>query len=324
MVTGAMSNGSKHRQEYVNRVNRVIDHIQAHRAEALELEKLAQIAAFSPFHFHRIFRSITGENLGEFVQRIRLEWAGTALLQRPQADVLEIALDSGFQSASAFARAFKEHFGVTATAWRSGGAAAWRKQRMADRNFGQADRKPGKETDRAMAQPRSCGGQDPPEENTMNVNVETLPGYRLAYLRNIGPYGGAGEVPQLWLRLLRWAAPRDLWTPDRLCVGIAHDNPNVTDPTRCRYDAGIVIPADFKVDSQVNVVDFPGGKFALGTFEGTAQTIAGCWEQIFSGWLPRSGYQPDDRPCIELYRGDAWDLKTGIVRCSLGIPIRPL
>lgn len=115
---------TKNRIEYENRVNRVIDHIRAHRGKALSLETLARVAAFSPFHFHRIFKSITGENLNELVQRIRLEWAASALLLRPEEDVLAIALDSGFQSASTFARAFKDRFGMSATEWRAGGGQA--------------------------------------------------------------------------------------------------------------------------------------------------------------------------------------------------------
>src|SRR5689334_15799884 len=130
-----MAKGDDHRDgnrlEYRHRVNRVIDYIQEHRAEELSLEVLAQVAAFSPYHFHRIFKAMTGENLKELVQRLRLEWAASMLLNRPEREVLDIALDSGFGSASAFARAFKDRFGMTATEWRMGGAAAWSKDRLA-------------------------------------------------------------------------------------------------------------------------------------------------------------------------------------------------
>jgi AraC family transcriptional regulator len=305
----------RNRLEYEKRVNRVIDYIQDHRAEDLSLETLAQIAAFSPFHFHRIFKAVTGENLKEFVQRLRLEWAGSTLVFRPQADVTEIALDSGFQSASAFARAFKERFGMTATEWRSGGAADWSKSRLAVRNPGQADSK-------ACA----AGDRGDPHPDAMNVTVQTLPSYPLAYMRYTGPYGAQSGIPQLWLKLQRWAAARDLWTPDRLCVGIAYDDPRVTDPDRCRYDAGIVLPAgvDVSGDAQVNTAGSPAGKYALAPFEGTARDIAPCWDRVFSHWLPQSGYQPDDGPCMELYRGDAVDMATGVVRCDLCTPVRPL
>jgi AraC family transcriptional regulator len=308
-----MSEGSRSRSEYQTRVNRVIDYIQAHRADDLSLEILAQVAAFSPFHFHRVFKGVTGENLKEFVQRVRLEWAASALLARAGADVTEIALDSGFQSASAFARAFKERFGMTATEWRSGGFAAWSKERQADRNPGQADRKPCDAPD-----------DDDGQAGAMNVTVQNLPAYRVAYLRHVGPYGAGSAIPDLWMRLMRWAEPRDLWTPDRIAVGIAHDDPKITAPEKCRYDAGLVVPAGPQADGPVTIVELRAGKYACAPFTGTGADIGAAWDRLFAGWLPRSGYQPDDGPFIELYRGDAWDTRTGVVRCELCTPVRPL
>jgi AraC family transcriptional regulator len=158
----------------------------------------------------------------------------------------------------------------------------------------------------------------------MDVTVKTLPSYRVAYLRNVGPYGALGGIPELWKRLERWAAAHDLWTDDRLCLGISYDDPRVTDPDKCRYDACIAVSADFKADSQVNVTEVPGGEVSCMDFVGTALEIGPAWDRIFGDWLPQSGYQPDDRPCVELYRGPAVDAKTGVFRCELCMPVRPL
>jgi AraC family transcriptional regulator len=315
-----------HRLEYRNRVNRVIDYVEQHRSEELSLETLAQVAAFSPFHFHRVFKSITGENLSEFVQRVRLEWAASALTVWRQKDVLEIALDAGFRSASGFARAFKERFGMSATQWRSGGAEAWSKDRRAARNLCQADSKPGKEPGEGAGHGDPRRGDGSPattEEDAMNVTVKTMPAQTLAYMRYVGPYG-AGGIGELWRRLMRWAGARDLWTADRVCLGVAHDDPRVTDPDKCRYDAGIVVPAGFAGDAQVNLTQVGAGKYATADFAGTAQDIGPCWDRLFSGWLPESGYQPGDGPSLEIYRGEAVDWKTGAFRCELCLPIKPL
>ncbi|MBL8945186.1 MAG: AraC family transcriptional regulator [Myxococcales bacterium] len=308
-----MPPADRHAVEYQNRVNRVIDYVQQHRAEDLSLETLAQVAAFSPFHFHRVFKATTGENLAEFVQRVRLEWAGGALLARRGDDVLAVALDAGFQSAGAFARAFKEHFGMTATQWRSGGAAQWRADRVADRKMREAVRK-------ACEAAQEGAAYGP----AMDITVRTLPTHHLAYVRVIGPYGPGGGIASAWRRLMTWASARELWTPDRLCIGIGHDNPGITAPDRCRYDAGIVVPAGLAVDAQVNTVDLPGTKYCIAPFDGTAAEVGGCWDRVFSEWFPGSGYQPGDGPCIELYHGDAWDVATGRIRCELCVPIRPL
>jgi AraC family transcriptional regulator len=158
----------------------------------------------------------------------------------------------------------------------------------------------------------------------MNVKVQTLPSYRVAYMRTIGPYGPNTGIQHLWHRLARWAQARDLWTADRICLGIAHDNPKVTDPARCRYDAAIVIPAGFQADGEVNVTEVEGGKYATARFEGTAEEIGQAYDQLFGGWLPGSGYQPDNRLIFELYRGEFLDKDTGKFRCDLCVPVRPL
>jgi AraC-like DNA-binding protein len=117
------------RLEYEKRVNRVIDHIREHLAEDLSLAGLARVAAFSPFHFDRVFKAITGETLFGFVQRLRIERAAGALRLHPDQSVLAVALDHGFASAATFARAFRAHFGMSATQWRAGGAERWRRRR---------------------------------------------------------------------------------------------------------------------------------------------------------------------------------------------------
>src|SRR6185295_12090368 len=119
--------------------NRVIDHIRGHLADELSLSRLARVAAFSPFHFHRVFRAITGETVFGFIQRLRIEKAAAALRDHPDHMVLAIALDHGFASAATFARAFRARFGMSATAWR---AAVARRRRA--RKAGKQVRKPGK------------------------------------------------------------------------------------------------------------------------------------------------------------------------------------
>ena len=96
------------RREYAARMNRVIDHIQKHLNDQLELEHLAAIACFSPFHFHRLFRSCIGEALQAFIHRLRLERAAAELVFNRPKSITAIALDCGFSGSSAFARHSKK------------------------------------------------------------------------------------------------------------------------------------------------------------------------------------------------------------------------
>lgn len=314
----AVANANRNRQEYERRIIRVVDYISQNLSEALTLEKLAGVAAFSPYHFHRVFKSFTGENLSDFVQRIRLEAAARSLLRAPQREITEIALDCGFASSSSFAHAFKNHFGMSASSWRDGGAANMREVRQ--QQYSNLNQSNGK-TEQAGSE---ASVQNWSQEILMNVNVTTLPDFHVAYMRNVGPYGST-QIPPLWQRLMAWAQTRDLTTPETITLGISYDDPAVTPPEKCRYDACIVAPPDFAAESNINVKDIPGGKYAIHEYTGTAGDIIQAWSQMFSSWLPSSGYQPDSRACFELYRADCYvDQPKGVFKCDLCIPVKPL
>lgn len=294
----------RNRLEYEKRVNRVIDHVRDHLGEDLSLERLALVAAFSPFHFHRVFRAITGETLSAFIQRHRLERAAVALIHQRDESVLAVALDHGFSSAATFARAFKAHFGMSATGWRAGGAGRWSKRRKANRKPGKAG-KPGRR-----------------HHALMNVTVRELPRYHVAYMRYVGPYGAHG-IPQLWTRFQKWMETRALDGPGSVKLGIGRDDPLVTPPEKCRYDACVVVPDSFTGDQWVNVTEVPGGRYAVADFTGGPHQIQGAWDALYQSWLPGSGYQPDDRACLEIYRGNP-NVSPSAFRCELCVPVRPL
>jgi AraC family transcriptional regulator len=111
------------------RVNRAIDHVLEHLDRPLRLAEVASVAELSPFHFHRLFRSLVGEPLGRFVRRLRLERALHRMAHAPERSLTEIALESGFASSSDFSRSFKQHYGV---APRDFDLAGWRDSRRGE------------------------------------------------------------------------------------------------------------------------------------------------------------------------------------------------
>ena len=158
----------------------------------------------------------------------------------------------------------------------------------------------------------------------MSVSVKTLPAYHVAYMRYVGPYGPHG-IPELWGRFHTWLGTRGLGPDNRITLGVAYDDPSVTAPAQCRYDACVVVLADFAADRWVNLMDVRGGSYAVFPYVGSAREIERAWHDVFDAWLPGSGYQPDDTPCYELYRGDPGvDAKTGTFRAELCLPVRPL
>lgn len=311
------------RSEYERRMHRVLAHIDQHLDAALDLEQIAALAHFSSFHFHRLFSAWMGETLGDYLRRRRLEVAAMRLIAQPATQILPVALSVGFGSAEAFTRAFKARFGASPTAWR----AAQLQGRSADSNPGQADSKQGQVPVPHFAQhgssslpSRDGGRQD--KEYAMNVKVIERQPQTIAYLRHTGPYGE--PVGLFWQQqYYPWALSHDLLGVPR--YGIAHDDPAITAPAQCRYDACAEVPADFVVAGPVFKTTIPGGKYAMQRFKGTSTEINEAWRRLLRDWLPASGLQLDNRPCFEYYPLDAgYDPATGVFECDITIPVTPL
>jgi len=300
------------RAEYQLRINRVIDHIEAHLAEPLHLEELAKVAHFSPFHFHRVFCAMVGETPQRFIQRLRVEKAATDLKLRPHLPVTTIALESGFSSSAAFARAFRVAFGITASQWRAG----------EDRKMGETDRKPGQADAMGNRQGR---GMETNKSIPLDVRVETLPAQRVAYVRHTGPYAGDGELfGRLMGKIAAWAGARNLCGPQATMLCVYHDNPEVTDEDKLRISACITVDDDITVDGDVSEMRLHAGRYAVAKFRIDMDQYAEAWNRLMQDWLPDSGFQPDDHPSFERYLNDPQSDPEGKHELEICMPVRPL
>ena len=312
------------RAEYAHRLNRVLDHIDRHLGEPLELADLAEVAHFSPFYFHRLFVSWMGETLGDYVRGRRLDVGALWLAHRPHMAVLEIALEVGFGSTEAFARAFKQRWGMTPSAWRRATPERWaadfsaRRAEWLERNPDQSMRK----HDQLAAEIFSDDAGSRHMEFIMDVKIVTLPPVRVAYMRHIGPYGPS--VGRFWREtFLPWRAAQGLDHMD--CYGVGLDDPAITPAAKCRCDTCVAVPDDFEVKRPASVGHLPGGRYAVSVFKGTPANIGVAWSELMRKWLPASGMQIDMRPCFELYDAEASeDAETGEFVCKLCIPVRSL
>jgi len=293
------------RGQYEARMHRVQAHIDRHLDAPLDLEALAAVAHFSPYHFHRLFLAWMGETLGDYLARRRLERGAQRLRGQPGSTVLSIALSVGYGSAEAFARAFRQRFGCSPTQWR---------------NLDQGDRN----LDQVAA--RMAGEHGPShrfdEGNPVNVRLIDRPAVRMAYLRYQGPYGPA--LGRFWAETFNpWLATQNLGPVSRF--GIAHDDPSLVPPEQCRYDAGVAVPEVWVPSGGALVTELPGGRYAALDFEGTAAEIGAAWAAMMGQWLPSSGLQLDARPCFEHYKPESrLDMQTGVFDCELCIPVAPL
>lgn len=134
----------------------------------------------------------------------------------------------------------------------------------------------------------------------MTYQIEEMSKSRIAYMRRVGPYGGGNYA--LMKKFKEWAKANGLFIASAVILGISQDNPAVTPPESCRYDVGIVIPEQFTTtDTDVDVAELSGGRYAVFTIDHTAEAIQKAWGEIFVQ-LSAQGQQPDvSRPILERY-----------------------
>ena len=104
-------------QQHQACVDKVKRYIQTHLDEPLNREVLAIVADFSVPHFHRIFSDCVGESTASYVRRLRLERAGRKL-RVGAINITEVALAAGYESHTAFGKAFKQQFGLSPSEFR--------------------------------------------------------------------------------------------------------------------------------------------------------------------------------------------------------------
>ncbi|UCH95933.1 MAG: AraC family transcriptional regulator [Candidatus Aminicenantes bacterium] len=320
------------REEYISRINRVIDYIEKNIDEELSLEILARVANFSRFHFHRIFSAMVGETLNHFIQRIRVEKAAMKLAANPKTSITDIAFDCGFSGSAAFSRAFREVFQMSPSQWRSKKAFQDSKICKTNGNNRKAPGKIGKDFDVSFYynygenQNLIWRIKMKDKKQQIQVEVKDMPDFNVAYVRHIGPYKGDSQLfENLFKKLMTWAGPRGLLRfPETKCISVYHDDPNVTDEAKLRTDVCITVPEDTAVEGEIGKMKVPGGKFAVAHCEVSADEYEDAWNMLMGGWLPESGYQPDDRLCYELYLNDPKEHPENKHIVDICLPVKPL
>ncbi|WP_028544336.1 AraC family transcriptional regulator [Paenibacillus taiwanensis] len=149
----------------------------------------------------------------------------------------------------------------------------------------------------------------------MKFKIETLPNYRIAYMRGVGPYGPANIEVMENLKL--WATEKNLLN-SAILLAIPQDNPETTLPDNCRFDACIVISKDYQVDESICEGELPSGHYLIYEVKHTAQDIQQAYADIFPS-LQRNGYKMDNKPILERYIGDMFTNPY----CEICVPIKP-
>ncbi len=275
------------KETYLERILKVLVHIQGHLDQAMDLDALARIAHFSPYHFHRIFRGMVGESVAAHVRRLRLERAAHRLKFSDQP-VTNIAFEAGYETHESFTRAFGAMFEQSPSSFREAN---------------QAIDVPSSPS-RVHFDPKGDVGEFKPHEeggNTMEVTTKTLEPKRVAFVRHVGPYSQVGDT---WGKLMSWAGPRGMLGPAMTMIGLCHDDPDVTPPDKLRYDACLPVEPNAEAEGEIGIQTIEGGDYAVVMHEGPYENMGETYAKLCGQWLPNSGRELSSAPCFQVYKND--------------------
>ncbi|MFJ3161232.1 AraC family transcriptional regulator [Streptomyces kanasensis] len=264
----------------LERLNEVVDHIEGHLDQSIDVAGLARVAATSEYHLRRMFSALAGMPLSEYVRRRRLTVAGAEVLAG-RGSLLEIAVRYGYGSGEAFARAFRAVHGVGPGEARRTGAALVSQSRLTFRLTVEGS-------------------------GSMRYRVVDRPAFTVVGLKTRVPLVHAGPN-QAIIDFVRGLAPRTLERLEELSdqeprgvVAVCDDlDPSRAEGTELDYHHGVVTSAPAPAGTTSLAVR--AGTWAVfGTSGPVPGAIQELWRDVFTQWFPSNPYR--SRPGPEILR----------------------
>lgn len=264
--------------DWLVRMNRVLDYIEDHLEQDIDYKHLAQIAYCSEFHFSRMFASLSGITLSEYIRRRRLTRAAFDL-QKPDIRILEVANKYGYESADSFSRAFKKTHGI---------------------------------------KPSECRHEGVPLKAFPKISFQlTIKGdkemeYRIEHLDFEIKLAGKGKavntnrafkiIPTLWSKAKKDGFMQEL-------IDMSWENP------KCSLEGILGVCGKEAAIMDEEFTYFMGVRYDIEPREGMETLIIPpstwavfpnvreAWKRLYAEWVPTSGYELANLPCIECYYG---------------------
>lgn len=278
------NSGQKHR------VAIVCDYINHHLDDDLTLATLANVAAFSKYHFHRVFAAHTGVSTTKFIQLMRLKRASFRLAFE-ETRIIDIAYEAGFESPEAFSRAFKRTFQQTPSDFRAN--PVWQEWHT-----------------RFQFTLEIFGAKE------MKVEIVEFEETPVALIEHSGSPKNVFETAAKFIAWRKETGLSPVQTSKTF--GIPYSDPNTTDPKQFRWDVcgsikGEVPPNQYGVKNGI----IPGGRCAVIRHTGSHDRIDNSIYPFYRDWLPESGEELRDFPLFFHYLNlihevDECDLLTDI------------
>ncbi|MGH1415636.1 MAG: AraC family transcriptional regulator [Pelagimonas sp.] len=273
---------------YEDRMRRVIQHIFDNPAGDLSLDALADVAAMSRFHWHRVYHAMTGETCAQAVRRVRAHRAACWLVQSDWP-IEVIATKAGYDNTQSFARLFRKRFGMTPAAFRAAGRA-------------------GHPDFELRKGPR----------HMFPVEIKELPERRLAALRHTGAYPESGRAYE---QVAAVFSANNLWPQARGMVGVYYDDPESTPEADLTADCGVEVAEAFEMPEALSDVRLTGGSYAVLMFKGPYSGLKSAYDYLYGPWLAETGKDPADAPSYERYLNSPTDTAPADLVTEICMPL---
>ena len=275
--------------DYVQRINKVVAYINNHLDETLELKTLANEAALSDFHFHRIFKALKGEAIGGYITRLRLE-ATARLLRYTALTIEEIAFNIGYETPASLSKAFKKQYGISPTEYRTNKDTYIMKREIIN-------------PDLALKAPK----------------IVTLEPKNLIYVALTGAYGSLDygkAYEQLWAVI----KAQKLFTKGIESICISYDDPKITEGSLQRSDVCLAIHKPATPQEEVSCKTLAGGKYAVFFYQGSYENLSQVYDTAVR-WVIDHQYTLREEPFFEKYLNDARRTPIEKLKTEIYIPI---
>lgn len=270
--------------EYYKSVNKALDYINNHLNETITLETLAGITNISPYHFHRIFKAVIGENISQYIQRLRLEYVAHQL--QTSSESLEILAEAtGYQSTQSLSKAFKKRFEIPPSIYKQT-PNKWTIQR-ADQLF-----------------PRIC---------------KIYPKH-LIYLNRIE---SSMTYPDIWRKLYSFSIFSKLLYEGSESIGACFDFGCLDKELNPEFRPCLSIEYPVLSNKHISCTSTENGIYAVFTHHGSYINLPDLYKSIWFIWLPQSRYLFRKGIIFEKYLNNPDNTEKDKLLTEVYIPICP-
>ena len=281
-------------------LNQVIEHIEEHLDDELDITAMATRLGTTEYHLRRMFSSLAGMPLSEYVRRRRMSVAAAELVG--DGDLLGIAVRYGYGSTEAFARAFRAVHGVSpADVRRDGGPLRIQSQLRFRLTV---------------------------EGNTMmDTRIADRPAFHLVGYATRVPLIHEGINPRIQAHIASIPAAEHVRLkgmsnsePAGLLQVSADVDPDYTEGTELTYLHGVAVDNATQVPEGLDVIEVPAGTWAVFRTTGDyPAALQSTWAETATDWFPSNPWRLRPGPSIVAVLDRAEDFSTAT--CELWLPV---